>query len=169
MRVIRPFFTPEAHPRSRGENAGVRMSDTDPAGSSPLARGKLARVGDARHVGRLIPARAGKTGRGRNAPSRDPAHPRSRGENVAYMGYTTLEEGSSPLARGKPQDACPGGRGLRLIPARAGKTFWKASASSFSGAHPRSRGENPAEHMKIDVLMAHPRSRGENQHFRAST
>ena len=50
--------------------------------------------------------------------------------------------GSSPLTRGKP-----GGGGVtplprRLIPAHAGKTFAATSYTTFSGAHPRSRGEN---------------------------
>ena len=50
--------------------------------------------------------------------------------------------GSSPLTRGKPGIVTVRRARLGLIPAHAGKTFWKASASSFRGAHPRSRGEN---------------------------
>ena len=51
--------------------------------------------------------------------------------------------GSSPLTRGKQRSAAMSLIRKGLIPAHAGKTFWKASASSLSGAHPRSRGENP--------------------------
>ena len=51
-------------------------------------------------------------------------------------------QGSSPLTRGKRADnghaAALGG----LIPAHAGKTPSVDVAVSFSGAHPRSRGEN---------------------------
>ena len=51
------------------------------------------------------------------------AHPRSRGENVDLVDNFGLEDGSSPLTRGKP------GRGQQellavgLIPAHAGKTM----------------------------------------------
>ena len=131
-----------AHPRSRGENASRGAMRSLIGGSSPLARGKLKSVSIGTKWHGLIPARAGKTPPHRPTGPRSSAHPRSRGENYGDEGDPENRRGSSPLARGKPQDACPGGRGLRLIPARAGKTFWKASASSFSGAHPRSRGEN---------------------------
>ena len=50
-----------AHPRSRGENASMRMDVSSELGSSPLTRGKrqLARVRDG--LRGLIPAHAGKT------------------------------------------------------------------------------------------------------------
>ena len=53
-----------------------------------------------------------------------------------------FERGSSPLTRGKPVQAelrvADGG----LIPAHAGKTSSPTSATCWSRAHPRSRGEN---------------------------
>ena len=50
-----------AHPRSRGENSGVRTASRAPVGSSPLTRGKhLLDLGRHRYR-RLIPAHAGKT------------------------------------------------------------------------------------------------------------
>ena len=56
--------------------------------------------------------------------------------------------GSSPLTRGKPADlfqtyVLPG-----LIPAHAGKTVVDAISSNDFGAHPRSRGENSAQHVQ---------------------
>ena len=102
-------------------------------GSSPLTRGK--RQLRLRKVNHVL------------------AHPRSRGENVAYTFNPTTQAGSSPLTRGKlpedPHDTCV----LGLIPAHAGKTRSVASMSTVRPAHPRSRGENgplPAEGMELD-------------------
>ena len=50
-----------AHPRSRGENWAWLIEYGDPAGSSPLTRGKLDRTTDPRRAAWLIPAHAGKT------------------------------------------------------------------------------------------------------------
>ena len=52
----------QAHPRSRGENGRGSASPTREGGSSPLTRGKQARVFAGDLVRRLIPAHAGKTG-----------------------------------------------------------------------------------------------------------
>ena len=51
----------QAHPRAGGENmlSWILVGQRD--GSSPRGRGKLGRDGGRRRVGRLIPARAGKT------------------------------------------------------------------------------------------------------------
>ena len=71
------------------------------------------------------------------------AHPRSRGENVGGDPQELPDLGSSPLTRGK-QSSCVRARADRgLIPAHAGKTITGAGIGSLSGAHPRSRGENP--------------------------
>ena len=75
------FFTPTAHPRSRGENAPTVRPGPRGTGSSPLTRGKQALHRRDLRGARLIPAHAGKTlcRRVRESPGR--AHPRSRGEN----------------------------------------------------------------------------------------
>ena len=71
------------------------------------------------------------------------AHPRSRGENLAFVVPIVLAGGSSPLTRGKPWSGChPSGK-RGLIPAHAGKTMTAIDARAWRGAHPRSRGENP--------------------------
>ena len=111
-----------AHPRSRGENPARPLPLTAKQGSSPLTRGKRAfRCVPRGHPG-LIPAHAGKTsGRAGPAPP-DPAHPRSRGENLKQVARDVNKAGSSPLTRGKPGPAPPDPSGWRLIPAHAGKT-----------------------------------------------
>ena len=70
------------------------------------------------------------------------AHPRSRGENRSGGASPPPSGGSSPLTRGKLH-----ARGLqsarsRLIPAHVGKTSQFRPRRGWSGAHPRSRGEN---------------------------
>ena len=174
----------QAHPRSRGENILKCGCFAVATGSSPLARGK--RRGPAVRVarGRLIPARAGKTGSGGGHLGAARAHPRSRGENIPHDDTGVLEPGSSPLARGKRRRLLRDRRTSRLIPARAGKTTPPKDPNEPSTAHPRSRGENrrppgtprqsgrliPARAGKTTrftpscaTASAHPRSRGENR------
>ena len=90
------------HPRSRG----VYCVEIAPAawfvGSSPLARGLPRPQRATIRLCRIIPARAGFTGRedrGRRA-RRD--HPRSRGVYQHRRRRRSPRQGSSPLARGLP-------------------------------------------------------------------
>ena len=90
-----------AHPRSRGENPyGCTGSDTH-SGSSPLTRGKHELGARGLSSFGLIPAHAGKTSTATARPTRTGAHPRSRGENLRLYGLGAMNEGSSPLTRGK--------------------------------------------------------------------
>ena len=57
-------------------------------------------------------------------------------------GGTNVDEGSSPLTRGKPYVAAIELETERLIPAHAGKTVSDKLRCSGSPDHPRSRGEN---------------------------
>ena len=131
-------------------------------GSSPLTRGKHQTDRVRIHSRGLIPAHAGKTqqwpqpsasGRlipahaGKTAFSGPPrwgfsAHPRSRGENPHLVSVVRMDEGSSPLTRGKRKNgvSAPGLDGL--IPAHAGKTLHHPECTKMRPAHPRSRGEN---------------------------
>ena len=132
-------------------------------GSSPLARGLLAEVGDDRPVPRIIPARAGFTV-GEQARGQVLAdHPRSRGVYPRVRGHGRRTGGSSPLARGllavtvgtaTIAGSSPLARGLRcrpdrergadrIIPARAGFTaIWGTTCARVTD-HPRSRGVYP--------------------------
>ena len=51
--------------------------------------------------------------------------------------------GSSPLTRGKRKPRAVTASGFGLIPAHAGKTACGSVVVNMTGAHPRSRGENP--------------------------
>ena len=71
-----------------------------------------------------------------------PAHPRSRGENIAEQGWDAYALGSSPLTRGKRVRISAERIIRRLIPAHAGKTSRLTDSAATWAAHPRSRGEN---------------------------
>ena len=94
-----------AHPRSHGENQPRVRRHTPPPGSSPLTRGKPQDVWIERLQERLIPTHAGKTIRRAFRGRRSGAHPHSCGENMVSDGKVSLEDGSSPLTRGKPGSA----------------------------------------------------------------
>ena len=155
----------------------------DGVGSSPLTRGKRELPGCGRVLPGLIPAHAGKTRSPGSAAPAVTAHPRSRGENLRLYGLGAMNEGSSPLTRGKRPVWPEGQPGVGLIPAHAGKTGVIDMVAQDNAAHPRSRGENhchdciaqaaagssPLTRGKLDpsrvgvtIDAAHPRSRGEN-------
>ena len=70
------------------------------------------------------------------------AHPRSRGEHFIFTVACERSSGSSPLARGTPEDSNHPRRHLGLIPARAGNTQLVQRIYGIHWAHPRSRGEH---------------------------
>ena len=150
-----------AHPRSRGENAGGRVSRVGARGSSPLTRGKRLLTWATWRSQGLIPAHAGKTGYRWGPAAQQSAHPRSRGENGLHDRCRSHGDGSSPLTRGKRPDADGGGRAERLIPAHAGKTRVTPTRVGSSTAHPRSRGENTLRVRRIScILGSSPLTRG---------
>ena len=109
-------------------------------GSSPLARGLPTLVDCLDGPERIIPARAGFTGRrGRGrVPTLD--HPRSRGVYLQVIPQQAMTPGSSPLARGLPPRGGEGRARRGIIPARAGFTRRSRSSPPARGDHPRSRG-----------------------------
>ena len=125
-RVPVAFMVPTpAHPRSRGVDY-LPAADTVPIwGSSPLTRGRPRRCHQERKHWRLIPAHAGST----SYPSLDslgkPAHPRSRGVDLACLETLRVLDGSSPLTRGRPRRCHQERLHWRLIPAHAGSTLGK--------------------------------------------
>ena len=115
-------------------------------------------------VGRLIPARAGKTALIALTPSPIAAHPRACGENSARTATTRRVCGSSPRVRGKPLRPVRRGPRQRLIPARAGKTAAMRLAFSETGAHPRACGENSTAALyRTAASGSSPRVRGKRQ------
>ena len=153
-----------AHPRSRGENFSLMNTLERARGSSPLTRGKLNNVTQITPYQGLIPAHAGKTFIVKGESDHCWAHPRSRGENVAALITVMVSLGSSPLTRGKPLIGIHRQQGTGLIPAHAGKTFYRPFRDSHIRAHPRSRGENRLPtHPEYDSEGSSPLTRG--KHF----
>ena len=138
-----------AHPRSRGENSISGLIVDRATGSSPLTRGKQRLRYNEHEQRGLIPAHAGKTYEAHALAIQTGAHPRSRGENGTRSDLAYVTEGSSPLTRGKrgARDHRRGQAGL--IPAHAGKTKPSAYQTARCTAHPRSRGENVFQVMRI--------------------
>ena len=91
-------------------------------GSSPLARGPLARDGVDIDIPGLIPARAGTTPYEAILAPLHGAHPRSRGDHVENVIAPVFTWGSSPLARGPLARLKNRVLASGLIPARAGTT-----------------------------------------------
>ena len=113
------------HPRSRGVYGELGSGTQSMIGSSPLARGLLPRRGNTRpHCG-IIPARAGFTLHRPERPVCHRDHPRSRGVYAAVRIGDDPAPGSSPLARGLPDDSPDGGVSGGIIPARAGFTHFR--------------------------------------------
>ncbi len=123
--MSRPRLKPtaSAHPRVCGENSSTAILTTNPAGSSPRVRGKLARFRWCAVRGRLIPACAGKTRSGIDGGGQRGAHPRVCGENRSLGSATEISAGSSPRVRGKLRVEFVNDTLPRLIPACAGKTW----------------------------------------------
>ena len=132
--------SPRDHPRSRGVYGGRHLRQIRGDGSSPLARGLLARLLRTSCAIRIIPARAGFTCVAAWRSSCTGDHPRSRGVYRMSPPAEAMRRGSSPLARGLLHQG--GGRfqAARIIPARAGFTRRPPPAAGRTTDHPRSRG-----------------------------
>ncbi len=110
---------------------------------------------------RLIPAHAGKTFSALFLGEFNGAHPRACGENDRLPCIRHIPSGSSPRMRGKLKRVKIGDVTAGLIPAHAGKTFFKARKKCSSRAHPRACGENVIGVQRFDsALGSSPRMRG---------
>ena len=128
------------HPRSRGVYQAHVDSPMPPPGSSPLARGLLAKSKRWGPPIRIIPARAGFTRLVGFCVPLTWDNPRSRGVYAMLLLGADKTMGSSPLARGL-LDTGPQQVGAdRIIPARAGFTGGAYPRPGRAGDHPRSRG-----------------------------
>ena len=128
------------HPRSRGVYRPGDRTGTHHDGSSPLARGLLLdEVDQAVGVG-IIPARAGFTVVLLQAALSVGDHPRSRGVYAPTLRPSPHRPGSSPLARGLPDEDDEPTIYIGIIPARAGFTVEYRRNAIVHVDHPRSRG-----------------------------
>ena len=111
------------HPRSRGVYVFPGIGVICVSGSSPLARGLRRSRGSVSRTSRIIPARAGFTRGLAGAGHALADHPRSRGVYSHALDDVTMEQGSSPLARGLHGPRRPESARHGIIPARAGFTM----------------------------------------------
>ena len=128
------------HPRSRGVYQRRPPESRGRPGSSPLARGlQGSGTSENRSYG-IIPARAGFTAGVEAGDGGVVDHPRSRGVYPTAGSRTWRRSGSSPLARGLPEQERRRGVAPGIIPARAGFTDGGAGDEVHGRDHPRSRG-----------------------------
>ena len=107
----------------RGEHTALSDEEKTAAGSSPRARGALRITVNCKDCERIIPACAGSTA---SWPRKSPGiwdHPRVRGEHIEATLEALKLEGSSPRARGAPDQDQHGVMPRGIIPACAGSTY----------------------------------------------
>ena len=129
-------------PASAGNTSVSSSGNRSSTGSSPRARGTPEHAVRAVGVRRFIPASAGNTWPGAWRKCRGSVHPRERGEHVDQAALQTVENGSSPRARGTHAVHALGLEHDRFIPASAGNTTTAPPTHRTSPVHPRERGEH---------------------------
>ena len=132
------------HPRACGANQVPDRGLGAGCGSSPRVRGKPARKFCSTLHLRIIPARAGQTGRFCRRLALVSDHPRACGANMGGNPEAEAQFGSSPRVRGKPRVLGCDPFLIRIIPARAGQTKILEFVYSGSPDHPRACGANNA-------------------------
>ena len=111
-------------------------------GSSPHARGARNSRLVGGWVDGIIPACAGSTCVIESRTSRRRDHPRMRGEHSFAHFRKSSMPGSSPHARGALAVAVPDRVLDGIIPACAGSTISGMLSDTYTGDHPRMRGEH---------------------------
>ena len=102
-----PIRRPVDHPRMRGEDWLVFVSEQTLCGSPPHARGRRGLVGQGPADFWITPACAGKTWPRWTGPRRLLDHPRMRGEDDSVGELADHVAGSPPHARGRPHSHGP--------------------------------------------------------------
>ncbi len=145
----------------RGEHSEYVIGVPSCSGSSPHARGALAKHSNSDIRLGIIPACAGSTGSAGPAGRCRRDHPRMRGEHNGPMLKYYWNRGSSPHARGAlrlehASDDHPG-----IIPACAGSTHGPVSAAVLGRDHPRMRGEHLSDGQAVLIASgSSPHARG---------
>mgnify|MGYP000915057780 CR=1 FL=1 len=110
------------HPRMRGEDSLINVTQCVVVGSPPHARGRPSNVWRSPSCEGITPACAGKTDIGVNISYVRRDHPRMRGEDLLPPQGKRLQEGSPPHARGRRATTSVYVRATWITPACAGKT-----------------------------------------------
>ena len=155
-----PTSTPD-HPRACGANVADWAALSAVAGSSPRVRGKRSRGWLRVSMSRIIPARAGQTGRPSMRTSAHTDHPRACGANGEPAKRLHITPGSSPRVRGKPRQWWDEHHAEQIIPARAGQTHCLERVVFETPDHPRACGANTCnDSCNSPRIGSSPRVRG---------
>ena len=125
----------------RGERGAAHVLGVVGGGSSPHARGTRFAAAHNVPLCRFIPACAGNASSGSRPPGDAAVHPRMRGERAATETRETIDDGSSPHARGTHGVAEHRRKPYRFIPACAGNAPCPVGQHLVLPVHPRMRGE----------------------------
>ena len=117
-----PALRLPVHPRRRGEHEDLEAFALEDDGSSPQARGTPAPALAKPEEVRFIPAGAGNTEYNKKGRMIVSVHPRRRGEHLNCLSRNFSVTGSSPQARGTPEEDARDSGSDRFIPAGAGNT-----------------------------------------------
>ena len=154
------LLTHGAHPRVRGDvQAGPSRGVAD-EGSPPRARGRRRMIPTPQSITGLTPACAGTSRTWTSTRPRPRAHPRVRGDVERRHEHGDRFRGSPPRARGRPESTSARKQRDGLTPACAGTSRLRQQGAP-RGAHPRVRGDVPAEPVDPRAeLGSPPRARG---------
>ena len=130
------------HPRVCGEHHRHADSTAARSGSSPRMRGTHGDAHTRQPQDGIIPAYAGNTIAVMFSRIDVRDHPRVCGEHLEPSPVQNSTAGSSPRMRGTPRRSGAVARRAGIIPAYAGNTRHRISASSRSRDHPRVCGEH---------------------------
>ena len=149
------------HPRVCGEHPNTANSRYMSRGSSPRMRG--THVGHD-HVGAvrgIIPAYAGNTAEMVQDAQDTRDHPRVCGEHIGWGFIGGTSKGSSPRMRGTLGRRLFRFRSVGIIPAYAGNTLKRDTASPSTRDHPRVCGEHFGAGVPVSISTgSSPRMRG---------
>ena len=140
-RSWRAYGCPWDHPRVGGEKSTFLNSMSFPPGSPPRRRGKVPNARCFIERQRITPAWAGKSAFRFQSQKASQDHPRMGGEKSCPGVTTNSLKGSPPRRRGKgglkKNLVC----GIRITPARAGKSPRRSRRAAPARDHPRVGGE----------------------------
>ena len=151
------------HPRGCGEKIAPEGLGCGVPGSSPRVRGEVEPGRLDYAASGIIPAGAGRRCCRwcRETPRRD--HPRGCGEKFCGCSSKRNRPGSSPRVRGEVGTIPPRRPAGGIIPAGAGRSFFKIFYLSYKWDHPRGCGEKGKLQYLVNVgVGSSPRVRGED-------
>ena len=164
-RVGKSRFSPmlrdhsSGHPHAGGEINLNRHHRRRGDGPSPRGWGNQDRHRRHRPLHRAIPTRVGKSLRRRSSTRRRAGHPHAGGEIVSPGDVAMWECGPSPRGWGNHLSHSAGGRLMRAIPTRVGKSIARRVKIPYVAGHPHAGGEI-SQSFVIQAFTAGPSPRG---------